>query len=141
MSFLLDTNVVSEWARPAPDSGVVAWLAAVDEDRVFLSVVSLAELHYGVERLPKGRRRRRLDSWLRDDLIQRFEGRLLDVDAAVAESCGRIMAERDAAGRPIAVVDAFIAATSNVHGLDLVTRNERDFAASVTTVINPWSAA
>ena len=64
MSFLLDTNVVSEWVRPRPDAGVVAWLAEADEDRVFISVVTLAELRYGIERLTAGQRRRRLDEWL-----------------------------------------------------------------------------
>jgi predicted nucleic acid-binding protein len=61
LSFLLDTNVVSEWTRPLPDEGVVAWLAEVDEDRVFISVVTLAELRHGVARLPAGARRTRLD--------------------------------------------------------------------------------
>ena len=61
MSFLLDTNVVSEWVRPRPDAGVVAWLAEADEERVFISVVTLAELRHGIDRLAAGQRRRRLD--------------------------------------------------------------------------------
>ena len=80
MTFLLDTMVVSEWVRPRPDRGVVAWLAAADEDRIFMSVVSLAELRYGIERMAAGNRRKRLDEWLRDELPLRFEGRLLSID-------------------------------------------------------------
>ena len=80
MNFLLDTNVVSEWVRARPDEGVVAWLANVDEDRVFVSVVTLAELRYGVERMAEGRRRGRLEEWLREELPLRFEARLLDFD-------------------------------------------------------------
>jgi toxin FitB len=139
VSFLLDTNVVSEWAKERPDPGVIAWLADVDEDRVFLSVVTLAELRHGIERLPAGRRRKRLDAWLRDELPLRFEGRLLSVDQAVADRWGEVVARREAAGRPIGVMDAFIAATATVHALSLVTRNASDFESTVSEIINPWA--
>lgn len=138
MSFLLDTNVVSEWARPRPNPGVVAWLATADEDRVFLSVVSLAELRHGINRLADGRRRRGLDAWLREDLSLRFEGRVLPVDPAIADRWGELVARREAAGRPIAAMDAFIAATASVHGLTLVTRNTQDFRSVVREIVNPW---
>ena len=139
MSFLLDTNVVSEWVKRQPDPGVVAWLAETDEDRVFLSVITLAELRHGVERLPVGARRRRLDTWLRDELALRFEGRVLPVDEQVADRWGEVVARSEAAGRPIGVMDAFIAATANVHALRLVTRNEADFECAVEALINPWT--
>jgi toxin FitB len=141
VNFLLDTNVVSEWVRVRPDEGVVAWLANVDEDRVFVSVVTLAELRYGTERMPAGRRRVRLEEWLRAELPLRFEGRVVPVDAAVADSWGRIVATREALGRPIGSIDAFIAATAQAHKLALVTRNAADFEASVQTVVNPWTSA
>jgi len=140
VSFLLDTNVVSEWVRPSPDPGVVAWLAAVDEDRVFLSVVTLAELRYGIDRLAAGRRRQRLEEWLEGDLPLRFDGRLLPIDAGAADAWGRIAALREARGRPIGAMDAFIAATAEAHALTLVTRNTTDFEGSVTKVLNPWNA-
>jgi toxin FitB len=140
VSFLLDTNVVFEWVKPRPDPGVVAWLADVDEDRVFLSVASLAELRYGIERLADGRRRRHLDAWLRDELPLRFEDRVLAVDRAIADRWGELVARRDAAGRPIGVMDAFIAATASVHELTLVTRNASDFRSVVKEIVNPWKA-
>jgi predicted nucleic acid-binding protein len=140
LSYLLDTNVVSEWARPRPDPGVVAWLDAVDEDRVFLSVVTLAELRRGIARLPPGAKRDRLDEWLRRDLLLRFEGRILLVDAGVADSWGEIVAARDAMGRPIAAMDALIAATARIHKLALITRNEADFSATVELIVNPWTS-
>jgi predicted nucleic acid-binding protein len=139
VSFLLDTNVVSEWTRPGPDPGVVAWLADADEDCLFLSVVTLAELRHGAGRLPAGSRRRRLDAWLGEDLPLRFEGRILPLDATIAESWGRLVARREAVGRPIGVMDAFIAATANAHSLTLVTRNVMDLAAVVPRIIDPWS--
>lgn len=139
MSFLLDTNVVSEWVKREPDRGVITWLAEVDEDRVFLSVVTLAEIRHGVDRLPRGARRTRLDAWLRDEVPVRFEGRLLTVDEKVADSWGEVVARREVAGQPIGVMDAFIAATAIVHALTLVTRNERDFKGTVEEIVNPWT--
>jgi predicted nucleic acid-binding protein len=140
VSFLLDTNVVSEWVRPRPNAGVMAWLAEADEDGVFLSVVTLAELRHGIERMAAGQRRRRLNEWLANDLLFRFEGRVLPVDVTVADSWGRLTASREASGRPISVADAFIAATAAVHGLTLVTRNVADFERTVRT-ISPWSGS
>ena len=140
MSFLLDTNGVSEWVRPRPNAGVMAWLAEADEDGVFLSVVTLAELRHGIERMAVGQRRRRLNEWLANDLLFRFEGRVLLVDVTVADSWGRLTASREASGRPISVADAFIAATAAVHGLTVVTRNVADFERTVRTV-NPWSGS
>ena len=140
MSFLLDTNVVSEWVKARPNRGVVSWLTQADEDRVFLSVATLAELRYGIERLPAGRRRARLDGWLREELPLRFEGRVLPVGEVIADVWGQVMAHREAIGRPIAAMDALIAATARVHGLTLVTRNEADFEPSVDAISNPWTA-
>ena len=138
MSFLLDTNVVSEWVKPRPDPHVVARLADVDEDRVFMSVVTIGELRHGIERLPAGRRRAQLDQWLRDQLPLRFEGRVLSIDSAVANAWGTIVGQRERTGRPISTMDAFVAATAEVHHLTLVTRNAADFESSVKAIHNPW---
>jgi len=139
VSFLIDTNAVSEWVRPRPDPGVIAWFADADEDRVFLSVVSLAELRHGVARLPASRRRDRLDEWLRQELPLRFEGRILPIDEAIAFAWGDVVAERERRGRPISTMDAFLAATARVRGLTLVTRNEADFDDTLPAIVNPWT--
>ena len=139
MNFLLDTNVVSESTKPRPNPGVVAWLAAVDEDNVFLSVITLTELRYGVERLAQGRRRKQLDRWLQQDLPLRFEGRILPIDALVADTCGRLVARTESQGRPIEARDAFIAATAQVHQLTLVTSNVSHFETTVKSILTPWS--
>ena len=138
MSFLLDTNVVSEWTKPRPNAGLIAWLADADEDRVFLSVVTLAELRHGIELL-KGRRRTSLEEWLCNDLALRFEGRIISVEAAIADEWGRIVARREARGRPIGAMDALLAATAEVHSLTLVTRINSDFATTVKSTLNPWT--
>jgi predicted nucleic acid-binding protein len=139
VSFLLDTNLVSEWTKPRPNTGVAVWLAEQDEDRVYLSVVTIAELRHGIERLAAGRRRSRLDEWLRDELPQRFEARVLPVSENIADVCGRVVARREALGRPIQAMDALLAATAAVHELTLVTRNVADFEAAVKSIVNPWT--
>jgi predicted nucleic acid-binding protein len=139
VNFLLDTNLVSEWTKPRPNPGVVSWLADADEDRVFISVVTIAELRHGVERLAIGRRRKRLNEWIEGELLFRFDERILPIDAATADAWGRIVAHREGLGRPIGTMDAFIAATAQVHKLTLATRNQTDFEASVAAVVHPWS--
>lgn len=139
MNFLLDTNVVSEWMKPRPNPGVVTWMAEVDEDRVFLSVVTIAELRYGFDRMAAGYKRNRLDEWLKDELPLRFEGRILAVDNVVAEACGKLIARSEAIGYRMEVMDAFIAATAENYSLSVVTRNTSHFEPLVSDVLNPWS--
>lgn len=138
MNFLLDTNMVCEWVRQRPDPGVIDWLENADEDRIFISVITLAELRHGIEQLKDGARRKRLDGWLRDELPQRFSGRVLPIDGAVADAWGRLMSRSSGAGRAIQPMDGFIAAIAQVHALGLVTRNVGDFKSVLKTIINPW---
>ncbi|MFL6313292.1 MAG: type II toxin-antitoxin system VapC family toxin [Terriglobales bacterium] len=139
MNFLLDTNVVSEWVKPRPDPGVVAWCASIDEDRTFISVVTLAELRYGIERLPIGRRRLRLEEWLEHELLIRFDGRILSIDAAIGDAWGKVVARADKNGQPANTMDAFLAATAELHQLTVVTRNIEDFRKLTNSVIDPWN--
>jgi len=139
VSYLLDTNFVSEWVKPRPDPGVVTWLTTVDEEALYLSVATLAELRYGVARLASSGRRSRLDRWLREELSERFAGRILPVNERIALAWGEVRAERDKSGRPISAMDALIAGTALVHGLTLVTRNRGDFDGSVSELLDPWT--
>jgi predicted nucleic acid-binding protein len=136
--FLLDTNVISEWTKPKPDPGVVHWLDDADEDRIFISAITIAEIRYGIERMPAGRRRDLLAAWLADDLPMRFEDRVLPVDAHVGDRWARFMQRGRAVGRPVGIMDAFIAATAEYHDLHLVTRNAADFETLGLHTINPW---
>jgi len=137
VSFLLDTNAISEWQKPRPDPGLTAWMDSADEEQLFLSVVTLAELRYGVERMATGGRRRRYEQWLEHELPLRFEGRVLSVSQGIADSWGRIVALCTSTGTPISAIDGLLAATAQVHGLTLVTRNVRHFTG-LRTVLNPW---
>lgn len=139
MNYLLDTNLVSERMKPRPNAGVIDWLDRVDEDSTFLSVVTLMELRYGIERSDPGQRRRQLEAWLKADLPVRFEGRIVPVDLAIADSCGRVVARGEALGRPIETRDAFIAATAEVYGLTLVTRDTSDFEPVLKSILSPWT--
>jgi len=139
LNFLLDTNVISETAKPIPDLGVMAWLAAVDEDEVFLSVITLAELRHGVERLPTGARRDQIDNWLTGQLRPRFANRVLSIDAETADIWGRLVAGGQAAGWSISAMDAFIAAVATRHGMTLVTRDAADFQTTGVPLFNPWT--
>jgi hypothetical protein len=138
VSFLLDTNVISEWVKPQPSPALMRWTDSVDEDSVFLSVISLAELRYGVDRMSSGKRQRRLEQWLSFELPLRFEGRVLPVDPSVADACGKIVRRSEVLGHPIEAMDAFLAATAEVHRLTLVTRNVQHFTV-LKTVFNPWT--
>lgn len=138
MNFLLDTNAISEWQKPRPNSGVIAWMDSADEDQLFLSVVTLAELRYGVQRMATGSRHRRYEQWLEHELPARFEGRILAVDQGIADTWGRIVAQCASAGKSISAIDGFLAATAQVHDLTLVTRNVRHFTV-LKAVFDPWT--
>lgn len=136
MSYLIDTNVISELARARPEIRVVEWFESTPGSALFLSVLTLGELRKGVERLPDASRRERLRLWLEVDLPAWFGDQLLPVDAAVADRWGRLLAE---AARPLPAVDSLLAATALHHDLRLVTRNERDFVYPGLDVVNPWN--
>jgi predicted nucleic acid-binding protein len=139
LNILLDTNVLSEVTRPAPSARVLDWLHGLDEDRTFISAVSLAEIRRGVALMDSGRKRDALAIWLEQDLPQRFAGRILPVDESVAIGWGDLMAEAKRRGRGLASMDGLIAATAIAHDLTLATRNVRDFDGLVPRLFDPWA--
>lgn len=141
MGYLLDTCVLSELVKPRPDAGVLGWLEAADEERLYLSVVTLGELEKGIARLPASARRGRIERWVRRELAARFEGRLIDVDRAVAERWGAISGASESRGTPLPVIDALIAASALTHNLEVVTRNTGDLERCGARCVNPWGGA
>ena len=136
--FLLDTNVPSELVRPQPEPKVKTWIAAQNLDTLFLSAVSFGELRKGIELLSPGKRRTELETWLVTDLSILVAGRILSLTRSIAERWGALEAQRQMAGRPLHTPEGQIAATALEHGLTLVTRNVKDFAALGVPILNPW---
>ena len=134
MSYLVDTNVISELRRREPDPNVVEWFQQRPSTALFISVLTLGEIRKGIELVTDSKRKLRLLDWLEVELPKFFAGRTLPVDLAVADRWGRLQAD---AGRPLPAVDSLMAATALHHGLRVVTRNARDFAFPGLAVINP----
>jgi toxin FitB len=137
--FLLDTNIISELVRPKPEPKVKAWVAATDEDLLYLSVLTLGEIRKGIASLKNASRRVTLEAWLDGDLAVRFTRRILAIDPAVADRWGRLVAQADLKSR-LPVIDGLLAATALQHNLTLVTRNTKDVAETSVPVFNPWVA-
>lgn len=137
--WLLDTCVISELARPAPDESVREWLGRHGE-ACRLSAVTLGEIAYGVESLAHGARRNGLQRWS-NELQHRFKERTIVTDEAVWNTYGRLKASLRTIGRLQDDLDILVAATAVVHGLQLATRNVRHFADMGVRLVNPWSNA
>jgi toxin FitB len=138
MSYLLDTCVLSELRKGAPDPNVVAWINDVDESRLFLSVITFGEIQKGIAKLDESKKKRSLQLWLEQSLPERFSGRILSFDEAVALEWGELQGGLTRSGCPAPVVDSLIAATAIRHNLVLVTRNLADFDRMPVKLLNPW---
>ncbi len=138
---LLDTNVLSELMRPAPDPAVEQWLAAQPDASVFISAITEAELRYGAALLPSGKRSAALTAEIEGMLEEDFGGRILPFDSLAAQAFATLAAERRQAGKPISQADAQIAAVARSRGASLATRNAPDFQDCGIEVINPRIAA
>lgn len=136
MSYLVDTNVISELRRHQPDAGVVSWANSHPRQSLYLSVLTLGEIRKGLQTVKDSAFRQTLSDWLEVDLANYFAGRLLMVDAKVADRWGRLQAQ---AGRTLPAIDSLLAATALHHGLTLVTRNTKDFEGIGLDLVNPWS--
>lgn len=137
MSYLIDTNVLSELRRREPDAKVVQWFAERPASTLYLSVLTLGELRKGIDALPETPRKLALLDWLEAELPIFFAGRILAVDTKVADRWGRLVAQ---AGCPLPAIDSLLAATALTHGLTLITRNLKDFQHADLAVLDPWSA-
>jgi toxin FitB len=135
---VLDTNVISELARVAPDPGVLSWLDSLDVSDVATTAITAAELRYGIARLPDGHRKRELTVVIRGILTEDFHGRVLPFDERASVRYAEIVTSRERAGRPIGTADAQIAAVCRDLGATLGTRNIPDFEETGVELINPW---
>jgi tRNA(fMet)-specific endonuclease VapC len=138
MKYLLDTCVISELVAKHPNPQVVDFVDALDSDGVYLSVITIGEIAKGVEKLPKSKRKQDLHSWLKEDLLVRFRGRIIPLDTEALMQWGVLVARLESTGITLPAIDSLIAATTLTHKLTLVTRNVDDFSSTGIEIVNPW---
>jgi predicted nucleic acid-binding protein len=136
--FLLDTNIPSEMRRVRPEQRVIEWLKAVNDDELYLSVITIGEIWKGFTLLRDATRRAQLEQWLESEVRDWFAERILPVNEAVAERWGVLEAERQLRGAPLNTADGLIAATALEHDLTLVTHNGKDFVGLGVQIFDPW---
>jgi toxin FitB len=138
MNYLLDTCVLSEFTRRQPDQRVVNWLDSIEEEKLFISVITVGEIQRGIERLPDSHRKTELLVWMNNGLLNRFTDRMVAIDAATMFLWGSLTTRMEASGHTMSVMDSLIAASALQNNLIVATRNVTDFLPCGVQVINPW---
>jgi toxin FitB len=139
MKYLLDTCVLSEFKKKEPEQRIINWIEAQVEESLFLSVITIGEIQKGISLLPVSKRRKALETWL-DSLIYRYDNRVLTIDDRVMRRWGELTGELEKKGRVLPLLDSLIAATTLVHDMVLITRNEDDFALTKVKLLNIWQS-
>ena len=138
MKYLLDTCVISEVIKRKPSSKVIKWIKQEEESNFFISVLTIGELHKGIEKLDKSKRKEELHNWVENDLKERFCNRIINIDMQVVMVWGKIQGVTERTGKPMPAIDSLIAATGVTHHLTVVTRNTSDMKESGAVLLNPW---
>ena len=138
MKYLLDTCVISEIMRSKPSGKVIRWIKSQDESSLFISVLTIGELHKGIEKLDQSKRKEELHNWIESDLKERFRTRIIDIDIETAMVWGIIQGAAERIGKPMPAMDALIAATGITRHLVVATRNVSDMKESGVALFNPW---
>ena len=136
MSYLIDTNIFSEQAKPKPEAKVVEWLR-MHESELYVSTITIGEIRRGIERLPEGKRKTQLRKWLQS-LCECLQGRILGFNTSTAHGWGQLKAKWEREGVNVPSLDSQIAATASRHSLTLVTRNASDFGRTGIKTLNPF---
>ena len=136
MSYLLDTNILSELVKPKPNNNVTQWFSNIPSETLHISVLTIGEIRKGIEKVKDKKRKEKLRLWLEQDIMNWFEERIINIDFQIAERWGRLLNE---VNRPVPAIDSLLAATALSHDLRLVTRNEKDFNYPSLIVVNPWN--
>ncbi len=139
MNYLLDTNIISELISKTPDRNVVDYLLSLDEERLYLSVMTIGEIKSGIEKLDDGHKKSKLIHWLENDLLIRFQGRIIPIDIEIMLQWGVMRNRIKQIGKPLPIMDSLIGVTSQVRNLLLLTRNEKDFQNLDIKIFNPFT--
>lgn len=140
MKWLLDTCVISELVSKKPHNAVIDWIDSIEAENLYLSVITIAEITKGIEKLPQSKRKRELHRWLTEDLLLRFDGRILALDADVLLVWGPLPGRLESKGKEMSAIDSLVAATALHWNLTIVTRNVADYSHSGVPIFNPWDA-
>lgn len=139
MKYILDTNIISELISKKPNKKVIIFLQNISDDDLYLSVVTIGEIKFGIDNLQDSEKKKKLLNWLYNDLFKRFEGKIVDVDSDIMLKWGYLTSTLKKKGKPMPMMDAMIAATSISKNFTLITRNEKDFSNLDLEIINPFN--
>ena len=138
MKYLLDTNIISEFISKIPNQKVIDYILSLNEHDLYLSVITIGEIKTGIEKLDNGSKKNKLLYWLENDLLNRFQNRIVDIDTEVMLQWGTINKRLKQLGKPLPIMDSLIGATSEVKDFILITRNEKDFQNLNIKIVNPF---
>ncbi|MBE9035833.1 type II toxin-antitoxin system VapC family toxin [aff. Roholtiella sp. LEGE 12411] len=140
MSYILDTNIISELIAKQPNQRVIDWIKGIDKNNLFVSVITIGEIRKGIQKLPESLRKKNIQDWFENELLIGFEGRILPLDLSVILLWGELVGALEKEGRKLPPLDSLIAATTKHHNYTLVTRNEKDFDGIEIVVFNPFKS-
>lgn len=138
MKYLLDTCVISELIKKNPSQKVVKWISKIEEKNLFISVLTVGEIHKGIEKLPASKKKEQLYKWVNNDLKERFKDRIIAFDLQTATAWGKAQAQSELVGKAMPAIDGQIAATGISYDYIVVTRNTTDMEISGVSLLNPW---
>jgi predicted nucleic acid-binding protein len=138
LKYILDTNIISELIRENPDYNVVSFVDSLPEEHIYLSVITIGEIYFGIQKLQDGKKKNGMLAWFQNDLLQRFDGKILEIDTHTMVAWGEINASLKASGAPMPIMDSLIAATCKAGNHTLVTRNIKDFVRLDIALIDPF---
>lgn len=138
MKYLLDTSVISELISNRPNPDVVDFIDSLDQENIYLSAITVGEIAKAIQKLTNAQRKEKLEKWLREDLLVRFEGNIIPLDTNIFIRWGELSAKLEGIGVEQPAIDSLIAATVLTHRMVLVTINETDFENMEIEIVNPW---
>ena len=139
MKYLIDTCVFSEFTRKIKNERVIGWLKSIQDQDLFISVITVGEIQHGIELLPDSHRKTELQGWMNNDLLEKYGDRILTLDTQTMFVWGGLVARLEKTGHPTGLMDSLIASVALSHNLIVATRNIDDFSNTGVQLINPWN--
>ena len=138
MKYILDTCVISELIKPRPNSNVVSWVNSNPEETLYLTSITIGEIQRGIFKLKKSKKRTNLQNWLENELIVRFDKRIIGFGLFESITWGKIQAQAEKHGKKMPILDGLMASIAIVHNMGIATRNIDDMDVSGVALVNPW---